>query len=100
VVAGGALAGAVVPLLAAPFARGLRAEVDRTASALLTWVLVVLVPASVLLAVFARPIVPLLIPPARPGTDPALTAASLDLGAQLLVVFAPQVVLYGIGAVL
>lgn len=100
VVAGGALAGAVVPLLAAPFARGLRAEVDRTASALLTWVLVVLVPASVLLAVFARPIVALLIPPARPGTDPALTAASLDLGAQLLVVFAPQVVLYGIGAVL
>ena len=37
VVAGGALAGAVVPLLAAPIARADRAQVNRIASALLTW---------------------------------------------------------------
>src|SRR5699024_8911597 len=42
VAAGGALAGAVVPLLAAPLARSLRRDVDRIASALLTWTLLVL----------------------------------------------------------
>ena len=56
VVAGGALAGAVVPLLAGPLSRSLapgagpehRAEVDRTASALLTWAVAVLTPLALL----------------------------------------------------
>ena len=38
----GALAGAVVPLVAAPLARAMRQDVDRTASALLGWSLAVL----------------------------------------------------------
>lgn len=94
VVAGGALAGAVVPLLAGPLSRGTRDEVDRIASAMLTWTLVVLVPASALLALLARPLVALLIP----ATD--RTGDAVDLAAHLLVVFAPQVVLYGVGIVL
>ncbi|WP_199421851.1 lipid II flippase MurJ [Actinotalea solisilvae] len=94
VVAGGALAGAVVPLLAGPLSRGTRREVDRIASAMLTWTLVVLVPAAALLALLARPLVSLLIP----ATD--RTGDAVDLAAHLLVVFAPQVVLYGVGIVL
>lgn len=103
VLAGGALAGAVIPLLAGPLARRLDGEVSRIASALLTWAVAVLLPASVLLAMLARPVVDLLIPDAATDADAAAaaaTAATVDLGAGLLVVFAPQVVLYGIGVVL
>src|SRR5690625_2973947 len=60
VAAGGALAGVVVPLLAAPLARSLRRDVDRITSALLTWTLLVLVPLGVLVAVLAGPIAGLL----------------------------------------
>src|SRR5690625_6218541 len=44
VVAGGALAGAVVPLLAGPIARKIADDVNRTSSALLTWAVLALVP--------------------------------------------------------
>src|SRR5690606_42090295 len=60
VVAGGALAGVVVPLLAAPVAKRLREEVDDVASALLTWVLVVLALLGLAVALLARPIAGLL----------------------------------------
>ena len=99
VVAGGALAGAVVPLLAAPLARGLRADVDRIASALLTWTVTLLVPTAVLLTVLARPIVGLLYQPG-PAVDPVVASQTIDLAVSLVAVFAPQVVLYGIGVVL
>lgn len=93
VVAGGALAGAVVPLLAGPLARVDRAEVDRTASALLTWAVVVLAPVSLLVALLAGPLVRLV----QVGGDcPGAEA----LAARMLVVFAPQVLLYGTGVVL
>jgi putative peptidoglycan lipid II flippase len=99
VVAGGALAGAVVPLLAGPLARGLRGDIDRISSALLTWAIAVLLPAALLLAVLAGPIVGLLYRPGS-GTDQQDAAATVALASHLLVVFAPQVVLYGIGVVL
>lgn len=65
-VAGGALAGTVVPLLASAASRsdadpGARAEAGRTTSALLTWVLLVLVPLTLLVAALARPIMTLLV---------------------------------------
>lgn len=94
VVAGGALAGAVVPLLAGPLARADRAEVDRTASALLTWAVAVLAPVSLLVALLAGPLVQLLGAGGR-GCD-----GGAALAARMLVVFAPQVLLYGIGVVL
>jgi putative peptidoglycan lipid II flippase len=98
VAAGGALAGAVVPLLAGPIAAHVRRDVDRISSALLTWALLVLVPLAAFLALLARPIVEAL--PTSPGLDAAAEAAQVDAGTYFLVVFAPQVVLYGVGIVL
>ncbi|TYP81974.1 murein biosynthesis integral membrane protein MurJ [Blastococcus xanthinilyticus] len=92
VVAGGALASLVVPMLAGGIAAGDREQVRRTASALLGWTLLLLVPLAVLLALLAEPIARLLLG----GGDEAEVA----LAARFLLVFAPQVVLYGIGIVL
>ncbi|GAA0547947.1 hypothetical protein GCM10010172_32270 [Paractinoplanes ferrugineus] len=90
-VAGGALASLVVPLLASHVAAGDRERVDAVASALLTWVLLLMVPLAVLVALLAGPIAGLL--PHVPA-DHQATAASM------LRVFAPQLPLYGIGIVL
>lgn len=92
VVAGGALAGLVVPMLAGGIATGNRDQVRRTASALLGWTLLVLTPLAVLVAVFAEPIARLLLGAGDEG--------EVALAARFLLVFAPQVVLYGIGIVL
>ncbi|WP_029432561.1 murein biosynthesis integral membrane protein MurJ [Blastococcus sp. URHD0036] len=92
VVAGGALASLVVPMLAGGIAAGDRDQVRRTASALLGWTLLVLVPLAALVALLAQPIADLLL---GGSPDP-----ETDLAARFLVVFAPQVVLYGIGIVL
>jgi putative peptidoglycan lipid II flippase len=94
VVAGGALASLVVPMLAGGIAAGDREQVRRTASALLGWTLLLLVPLAVAVALLARPIAAGLL-----GED-AGDPAQVDLAARLLLVFAPQVVLYGIGVVL
>jgi putative peptidoglycan lipid II flippase len=94
VVAGGALASLVVPMLAGGIAAGDREQVRRTASALLGWTLLVLVPLAALLAAFSRPIAAALL-----GGD-AGDPAKVDLAARFLLVFAPQVVLYGIAVVL
>ncbi len=90
VAAGGALAGAVIPVLALPLARGLRGEVDRTASALVGWVLAVLVPVAAVLAALAHPLAGIV------SRDPA----GRSLVAGLLAVFALQVPLYGLAVVL
>ena len=94
VVAGGALASLVVPMLAGGIAAGDREQVRRTASALLGWTLLLLVPLAAGVALLARPIATGLL-----GED-AGDPAQVDLAARLLLVFAPQVVLYGIGIVL
>ncbi|CCG03369.1 murein biosynthesis integral membrane protein MurJ [Blastococcus saxobsidens] len=92
VVAGGALASLVVPMLAGGISAGDRDQVRRTASALLGWTLLLLVPLAALLALLAEPIARLLLG----GGD----EAEVQLAARFLLVFAPQVVLYGIGIVL
>ncbi len=92
VVAGGALASLVVPMLAGGIATGDREQVRRTASALLGWTLLVLVPLAALVALLAEPIARVLL---DGGTD-----AEVALAARFLLVFAPQVVLYGLGIVL
>nr|WP_249714829.1 lipid II flippase MurJ [Micromonospora sp. NBRC 107566] len=91
IVAGGALASLVVPLLAADVARGDRAAVSRTVSALLTWTLTLLVPLSLLVALLAGPILRLTVD---------ASGAQADVGARMLTVFAPQLPLYGVGIVL
>ena len=92
VVAGGALASLVVPMLAGGIATGDREQVRRTASALLGWTLLILTPLAVVIALAAEPIARLLL-----GGG---SSADVELAARFLVVFAPQVVLYGIGIVL
>jgi len=97
IVAGGALAGAVVPLLAGPVDRRDHAEADRTASALLTWTLLLLLPVAILGVVLARPLMNLLVGSGHPGCPAGQEQA---VGARMLVVFMPQVLLYGAGIVL
>src|SRR5262249_23113883 len=55
-VAGGALASLVVPLLAGHVAAGDRDRVNAVSSALLTWVLVLLVPIALLVGLLAGPV--------------------------------------------
>src|SRR4051795_7728301 len=97
VVAGGALASLAVPLLAGAADRDDAAAAERTASALLSWTLLVLAPLMLLVAVFAGPLVGLLLGNGHPGCSADLEHS---VGARMLVVFAPQVVLYGVGIVL
>ncbi|TYB70409.1 virulence factor MviN [Nonomuraea sp. PA05] len=97
VVAGGALAGMVVPMLAGAAGRGSRERAGWIGSALLTWVLVLLVPVGVLLAVFAAPITGLFFGGAVAGCDVGDVSA---VATRMLVVFAPQIPLYGVAVVL
>jgi putative peptidoglycan lipid II flippase len=92
IVAGGALASLVVPVVAAPLARGDRDRIAATTSALLTWVVTLLVPVAVVVALAADPIVGALVENA--------SAAERAVGADMLRIFAPQLPLYGIGIVL
>lgn len=94
VVAGGALAALVVPVLATAVAAGDRETASRTTSALLTWTVALLLPVSLLGALGA----PLLMR-ALLGSDPTC-AGAIEVGSRMLVVFMPQVVLYGVGIVL
>lgn len=95
VVAGGALASLVVPVLAGAVAAGDRDRASRTTSALLTWTVLVLVPVSVLGWVAAPSVVRLLL-----GDDPACGPEMLEVASSMLRVFMPQVVLYGVAVVL
>jgi len=91
VAAGGALAGAVVPLLAGPIARRAQDDVSRIASAVLGWTLLVLAPLGALLALLAGPIAAVLM-----REHPEL----VDVTATFVRVFALQVPLYGLAVVL
>ncbi|PWR17335.1 virulence factor MviN, partial [Micromonospora sicca] len=92
IVAGGALASLVVPLLAGAVEAGDRRGVAATTGALLTWTLSLLVPLAVLLALLADPLIGLL--------GPGLSPEQRQAGARMLLVFAPQLPLYGVGIVL
>jgi putative peptidoglycan lipid II flippase len=93
VAAGGALAAVVVPIIAGQLARQDRAGATQTLSAMLTWALTVLVPLSILTAAAAGPLSRILV-------DSQRCSGSTDLMASMLVVFAPQIPLYGVGIVL
>ncbi len=112
IVMGGALTAVVVPVLAGPALAGQaraagrtpgpgdpaadREQVRQTSAALLSWTVLLLVPVSVVVAVVARPLVSLLL-----GGAPGCPRASMvTLGARMLVVFAPQILLYGLAVVL
>src|SRR6185312_11752065 len=101
IVLGGALTSIMVPVLAGPAEKAAdpaaRAEVSRTSSALLCWTVLILVPVSVALVALSGPVAGLLIPARVPGCSHATLVATAT---QMLVVFAPQVLLYGLAVVL
>jgi putative peptidoglycan lipid II flippase len=96
IVAGGALASLVVPVLAGAADRRDSAEVGRTTSALLTWTVLLLLPISIAGIWLARPVMELLV-----GDNGQCNPQQvIDAGTRMLLVFLPQIVLYGVGIVL
>ncbi len=120
IVLGGALTSVVVPVLAGMAARrplvgtdgltlgppagrlgttagpGPDAQVSQIASALLTWTVVLLVPVSILLVAVAGPLTSVLLA----GAPRCNAAATEAVSTRMLVVFAPQILLYGLAVVL
>ena len=109
IVLGGALSSVVVPVLAGPArdaapggaagrGEGARPPTSarRISSALLTWTVLLLVPVSAALALAAHPIVTVLL--SHSSGCPRTVMAGV--GARMLIVFAPQVLLYGLAVVL
>jgi putative peptidoglycan lipid II flippase len=98
IVMGGALTAVVVPVLAGPAGAQApdREQVRQTSSALLSWAVLLLVPVSALVAVTAQPLVSVLLG----GTPGCPRAAMVAMGARMLLVFAPQILLYGLAVVL
>src|SRR5699024_2936084 len=96
IVIGGALTAVVVPVLATAVRNGDHAQVRHTASALMTWVLLLSLPLSLLLGLVSYPTMMLMLGPVR-GCD---HGELLTLAARMLVVFSPQIVFYGLAAVL
>jgi putative peptidoglycan lipid II flippase len=96
IVMGGALTAVVVPVLAGPARGADRQQVRQTSAALLTWAVLLLVPVGVVVAVTARPLVSLLLG----GTPGCPRADMVALSARMLVVFAPQILLYGLAVIM
>ena len=120
IVIGGALTGVIVPVLAGAAAHrsayqpvvksradaarpgadgagpGADAEAAQIASALLTWAVALLVPASLIIALIARPLASLLLA----GVPHCSQAAAVSVSSRMLAIFAPQILLYGLAVVL
>jgi putative peptidoglycan lipid II flippase len=100
---GGALTSAMVPVLARSAARSAadpqeKERVAQITSALLTWCVVILLPLTVIIMAAADPIAAVLIPTnPNSGCD---RPAMLDATSTMVVIFAPQILLYGISVVL
>jgi putative peptidoglycan lipid II flippase len=91
IVAGGVLAGVVIPVVARHVGAGRQEYASRTASALITWTLLVLTPAGLAVLAGAQ-----LFAAAFAKAD---CAGSADTLAALVVMFAPQVWFYGLAVV-
>ena len=103
IVLGGALTAIMVPILARPAERSAAdpaaaSEVGRTSAAMLTWTVVILVPVSAMLAFAAGPIAGLLNPD-NPHAG-CVHAQLVTVTGQMMAVFAPQILLYGLAVVL
>ena len=102
-VLGGALTSAMIPVLArsaeqADSDPAEKARVRQITSALLTWSVVILVPVTVVIAAASMPIAELLNPAnANAHCD---RAQVINTTSDMIAVFAPQVVLYGLSVVL
>lgn len=92
VAAGGALAGAVIPIVSRFLAKKMSAELNQTASALITWILAVSLPLAAVVALFADPIIGLVF-------DAKMDPEVVQLSGTLLRMFALQIPLYGLSVV-
>jgi putative peptidoglycan lipid II flippase len=100
---GGALTSAMIPVLARSAERAARdpaekAQVSQITSALLTWTFVIVVPLCLVIVAAAGPIASLLNP-----SNPNAHCNHADVIAvthEMLVIFAPQALLYGLSVVL
>ena len=102
-VLGGALAGAMVPVLARSAERAARdpaekARVGQITSALLTWTVVITVPLVLAIVAVAGPVASLL-NPSNPNAH-CVHANMVAVTGDMLRVFAPQALLYGLSVVL
>jgi putative peptidoglycan lipid II flippase len=101
-VLGGALTSAMVPVLARSAEHAAdpaeRAQVGQITSAMLTWSVIILVPSTLVIAAAAGPIASLL-NPANPNAR-CIHADVVAATGHTLVVFAPQIILYGLSVVL
>ncbi len=100
---GGALTSAMVPVLARSAERAARdpaekARVGQIASALLTWTVVIVVPLCLVIVAAAGPIASLL-NPSNPNAH-CVHADVVAVTSDMLQVFAPQALLYGLAVVL
>jgi putative peptidoglycan lipid II flippase len=101
---GGALSSAMVPVLARSAKRAnagdpeAKVHVEQTASALITWSVVILLPATVIIAAVAGPVAHAL-NPVNPNAD-CSHADMVNATSFMLVAFAPQIMLYGFSVVL
>jgi putative peptidoglycan lipid II flippase len=100
---GGALASAMVPVLARAANRasadpGAKGHVEQVSSALMTWSVLILLPVTLAIALAAGPVAGLLNP-----VNPNAACSHSDVISEttfMLVSFAPQILLYGISVVL
>jgi putative peptidoglycan lipid II flippase len=100
---GGALSSAMVPVLARSAERAWgdpveKVRVGQITSALLTWTVIITVPLTLAIAAAAGPIASLL-NPSNPNAH-CVHAAVVAVTANMLRVFAPQALLYGLSVVL
>jgi putative peptidoglycan lipid II flippase len=100
---GGALASAMVPVLARSAERAAqdpaeKARVGQITSALLTWTVVIVVPLVLVIVAVAGPVASLL-NPANPNAH-CVHADMVAITGDMLRVFAPQALLYGLSVVL
>jgi putative peptidoglycan lipid II flippase len=100
---GGALATAMVPVLARSAERSgsdprEKQRVAQVSSALLTWSVVILLPLTGIIVATAHPIADLLIPANPNAACPR--ADMVAMTGNMLVIFAPQILLYGFSVVL
>ena len=102
-VLGGALTSAMVPVLARSAERSAsdpaeKARVSQISSALLTWSVIILVPLTLVIVAAARPIAWLLNP--ANANAHCVRADMVNATGDMLIVFAPQALLYGLSVVL
>lgn len=93
IVAGGMLSALVVPVVAPALAAGDTERANRALAALLGWTLLVTATLTVVLLFAAPLLVAVLLPDSGCG-------GAVALATRMLRIFAPQVVFYGVGAVL